>query len=130
GLSDATTYNVRVRSAIMGNYGGYGNSCQITTPNSSIVTSLKPEYCGMIYSSISNKMACYAVTNAEDYAFEFTPVGGGTALVDTNISTSPSTLLNRIIGIQNSTTYNVRVRARLSGVYQDFGASCQITTPS
>lgn len=130
GLIDNTNYNVKVRAKVGGVFGSYGSSCQITTPSSSMITSIKTNYCGLIYPSMSSLIACYSIVGAEDYEFEFTPVGGGTALVDTNISTSPSTLLNRIIGIQNSTTYNVRVRARLSGVYQAFGASCQITTPS
>lgn len=129
GLVDNTSYNVRVRAKVSGSFGSYGPSCQITTPTMGL-TSLKPEYCGVVYASMSAKIACYAVTGAEDYEFEFTPVGGGTPLLDTNISTSPSTLLNRIIGIQPSTAYNVRVRAKLSGVYQAFGSSCQITTPS
>jgi len=130
GLVDNTIYNIRVRARVGGVLGSFANTCQITTPGSANITMLKPEYCGLTYATMSSKIACYAVVNAEDYEFEFTPVGGGTALVDTNISTSPSTLLNRIIGIQNSTTYNVRVRSRLSGVYQAFGSSCQITTPS
>ncbi len=130
GLIDNTSYNVRVRAKVSGVFGSYGSSCQITTPSSSVITSLKSSYCGVTYTSMSNKLACYTVTGAEDYEFEFTPVGGGSPLLDTNISTSPSILLNMMTGIQVSTTYDVRVRAKLSGVYQAFGPSCQITTPS
>ncbi|MBI2279402.1 MAG: PKD domain-containing protein [Bacteroidetes bacterium] len=130
GLIDNTSYNVRVRAKVSGVFGTYGASCQITTPSSSVITSLKSIYCGVTYTSMSNKLACYAVTDAEDYEFEFIPVGGGTPLLDTNISTSPSILLNMMPGIQVSTTYDVRVRAKLSGVYGSFGSSCQVTTPS
>ena len=130
GLIDNTSYNVRVRAKVSGVFGSYGFSCQITTPSSSVITSLKSIYCGVTYTSMSNKIACYTVTGAEDYEFEFIPVGGGTPLLDTNISTSPSILLNMMPGIQVSTTYDVRVRAKLSGVYGSFGSSCQVTTPS
>lgn len=130
GLLDNTTYNVRVRAKVGGTFGSYGNSCQITTPSSSNTTSLKTSYCGVTYTSMSAKLACYSVLDAEDYEWEFTPVGGGTVLLDTTISTSPSILINFIPGIQEGVSYDVRIRPRLSGVYGSFGSSCEITTPS
>ena len=130
GLQDNTTYSVRVRAFVGGSYGPYGTSCQITTPLSSITTSVKSNYCNnYVFSSMSDVLPCYSVSNAQDYEWEFTPSLGGTPILFNRGTTSSSILLNMVPGLALSTSYNVRVRPMLNNVFGTFGSICEISTP-
>ena len=128
GLSDGTTYNVRVRAKVGGAFGSYGISRQITTPGSSTQTQIKPVYCGTTYINYADLLVCYPVSNAQEYDFRFTPVGGGAD--GSYIGGSNSILLSWATGLLDGTTYNVSVRVKVGGSYGGYGSSCQITTPS
>jgi PKD repeat protein len=128
GLIDNTTYNVRVRAKVSGVFGSYGITKQIKTPPASSSTAIISTYCGKIYLSYSEQLNAYPVTNASEYEFEFTPVGGGSVV--NYVRTGSSILLSWVTGLIDNTTYNVRVRAKVGGVFGNYGSSCQIKTPS
>ncbi|MGE0561485.1 MAG: PKD domain-containing protein, partial [Flavobacteriales bacterium] len=129
GLIDNTTYNVRVRAKVGGVFGSYGISKKITTPSANTSTSIMLTYCGKVYSTYSEQLNAYSVANATEYEFEFTPTGGG-SVVNFVHTGNHSILLSWAVGLVNNTTYNVRVRAKVGGVFGNYGSSCQITTPS
>ncbi|MGE0561486.1 MAG: T9SS type A sorting domain-containing protein, partial [Flavobacteriales bacterium] len=55
---------------------------------------------------------------------------GGGSVVNFVHTGNHSILLSWAVGLVNNTTYNVRVRAKVGGVFGNYGSSCQITTPS
>ena len=130
GIQLNTTYDVRVRAKINGVYTPYGNVCQITTPSTPITTQLRSSDCGIIMSSYSNYITCDYISNATEYEYEF--VNTGLSYTQTYLRTNPNyrfVYVNNVPGIQLSTTYDVRVRAKVNGVFTQYGTICQITTP-
>jgi len=130
GLSDNTTYNVRVRAKVANVFGPYGNSCQITTPSPSGTTQLETNYCNKTYNSYNEFIKFYPVTNAQDYELELTPIPSGPVINYVRGQAKASARLSKITGLQNSTTYSVKVRAKVANVFGPYGNSCQITTPA
>ena len=128
GLQDNTTYNVRVRAKVGGVFGSFGIVRQLTTPTSSTATSLLPVY-AKTYQSYSEKVACYSVSGATEYEYEFTPTLGGSPIYYNRGIADNSLLLGWVNGLQNSITYDVRVRAKVGGVFGSFGIVRQLTTP-
>ena len=130
GIQLNTTYDVRVRAKINGVYTSYGSVCQITIPSNPITTQLRSSDCGIIMSSYSNYITCDYVANATEYEYEF--VNTGLSYTQTYLRTNPNyrfVYVNNVPGIQLSTTYDVRVRAKVNGVFTQYGTICQITTP-
>ncbi|KJS06054.1 MAG: hypothetical protein VR77_06625, partial [Flavobacteriales bacterium BRH_c54] len=130
GIQLNTTYDVRVRAKINAVYTSYGSVCQITTPSNPITTQLRSSDCGIIMSSYSNYITCDYVANATEYEYEF--VNTGLSYTQTYLRTNPNyrfVYVNNVPGIQLSTTYDVRVRAKVNGVFTQYGTICQITTP-
>lgn len=109
-----TQYNVKVRAAIAGVAGVYGNNCVIGlftdrsvvgVPNTQITTA----YCGKTNLALTGSIACTAVTGAGSYEWEFRNQQN-TLVVATKITTSTSLNLSSVAGLQWNTQYNVRVR--------------------
>ena len=81
-------------------------------------------------SSYSNYITCDYISNATEYEYEF--VNTGLSYTQTYLRTNPNyrfVYVNNVPGIQLSTTYDVRVRAKVNGVFTQYGTICQITTP-
>jgi PKD repeat protein len=130
GILDNTTYDVRVRAKIGGTYTSYGSVCQITTP-AGLTTKLRSSDCGIVMTSYSNFITCDQVANATEYEYEF--VNGGLGYNETYIRSNPTyrfLYVDSMPGIQLGRTYDVRVRAKVGGVYTSYGSVCQVTTPS
>lgn len=129
GLIDGTKYDVRVRVKISGAFGSYGPIRQLTTPGTTTTTSVNSIYCNQTYASYADKIACYPVTNATDYEFEFVPQPSGPT-VNYVTGGNNSFLLGAASSLTDNTTYNVRVRSKISGSFGPYGTTCQITTPA
>ena len=84
--------------------------------------------CDIVLSSLAQQLDSDPVQFATSYEYRLTPVGGGTSL----IYTYPvyRLQLSWVTGIQSSTTYDVDIRVNKDGIWSDYGASCQVTTPS
>lgn len=126
GLQGSVTYDVRVRAKVGGNWGVFGTVCQITTTVAS--TKVRTADCGTTLSSMSQLIYCDAVSSAVDYEWEW--VNGGTTFTRQRGNNSNNFNPSWITGLQNFTTYNVRVRAKVGGSWGSFGTVCQITTVS
>ncbi len=130
GIQNGTTYDVRVRAKVGGVWSNYGPVCQLTTPGSSITTQLRSSDCGLVMPSYANYITCDYVFTATEYEYEF--VNTSLAYNQTYLRTNPTyrfAYVNNVPGIQLNTTYDVRVRAKIGGVFTNYGAVCQITTP-
>jgi PKD repeat protein len=90
-------------------------------------TKLRTADCGKQNLALNAALVCDIVSGASNYDFEFTNLS--TNVVSVKTTTSNSVSLSSIIpAIQFGTQYNVRVRAKLSGVYGIYGAICNIGT--
>src|SRR5690606_32977639 len=91
-------------------------------------TQIKANVCGTtlarIYSSIS---AIVNTTNVTQYRFEITAPDNSVQTISTSASHFQLTDLDQY---EYGTTYSVRVGMEVNGVWQGYGASCNVTTPS
>ena len=111
----------------------YSASSSIVTNNLStfqvpIVTTIKSNQCGTTLSQIySSILAETVAANVTLYTFEVTDPN---SVVQT-ISTSDFYFqLTDLADYQYNTTYSVRVGLHVDGVFQGFGRSCNVSTPT
>jgi alpha-tubulin suppressor-like RCC1 family protein len=98
------------------------NNCS-GVPTTQLTTTL----CGIQNLALNAAIACTAVAGATNYDFEFTNLTTNAVGVKTVTSTSVS-LSSVTPAMQFGTQYNVRVRAKVGGVYGSYGAVCVIGT--
>ncbi len=138
------SYDVQVRSLVgktganfgsrPGEWGPYGTTCKLDLTAASPTTSLTN--CGGInLTSLNDQIFATPVAGATNYQYELTGPGGyfNTAYRNngnndfrlTWIPTSPAPG-----GVSYATTYSVRVRAYVGGVWLNYGTACNVTTPA
>lgn len=130
-LQSATTYQVRARAKIGGVWGTYGPSCDVTTPPAAL-PQLQSTYCNITLTSLSTYVHTVPIYGAQRYAYEITD-GAGFSTLAFSYWASPSSTwmaLSTVPGIQPNTTYHIRVMAKINGVWNGYGPSCDITTPA
>ncbi len=125
GMQYGSSYNVRVRAKVNNAWGNFGNICTITiSPSSTVLTVTQ---CGKTIPNLSTTFICNAVAGAQDYEWEFTNASLGYATITARGAAVNSINRLSIPGLRYGTTYNVRVRAKVGGVYGNFGPSCTLT---
>ena len=127
GLQYGLTYQVAVQPQIAGVWLGYGTSCALTfasLPGTQVQTS----DCGTTVSSLTQNIYCDPISGASEYEWRF--VNGGTTLTRIRTNGFTNMQLVWVNGLQYGTTYQVSVRARVSGVWGNFGTACAISTPT
>ena len=105
------------------------NSLTMTVNNCSGVpnTQLRAADCGKQNLALNAALLCDAVTGATNYDFEFTNLT--TLAVGVKTTTANSVGLSSVTpAIQFGTQYNVRVRAKVAGVWGNYGNICNIGT--
>jgi len=124
------TYTIRVAALVNGVYGDYGASCSVATPvlaTSSVpTTQIHPAFCGATLTALDTKIPAAPVSAATGYRFEIT-TGGVTTVYDSAVYNFK--LSQAGVVVTNGTTYAIRVAVKINGVYGNYGASCNITTP-
>ena len=127
-----TTYNVEVDYKVGGIWqDDWGTLCTVTTPSPTV--ELTSTYCNSTLSAVGSNF--YWTTNgAEEYRVRITE-GVDTWIYEAGLTSggSPKTYTNLVtagVSTSLSTTYNVEVDYKVSGVWQgDWGAVCTVTTP-
>jgi len=127
GLIFGNTYNVRVRAKIAGSWGSYGNTCTITLSGSIPTTQMAASQCGLSVSDLTGSFYCNQVLGAQDYEWEFTNSGLGYSYTTNRGIGVPDIAKFYILGLQYGQTYNVRVKAKVGGVWGSYGSPCTIT---
>ena len=136
------TYDVQVRALVgktgpaQGNlpgvFGTFGPVCTVQLAGSP-QTQLQGGSCGAMLFNLSDQIFCIPVTGASDYQYEIVNTAiGFSATVNRNSSATDYRLTwlpASTGGIRYATTYDVRVRAKVGGVFLTFGPICQVTTP-
>ena len=125
------TYDVQVRAKVNNVWGEYGTSCPLTL---AINTSkLRNDFCNTNTSNKSLIIYCDGVSGAEDYEFNFTNTTTLAVTSRTTLSVFPTAgyrnylRLYYVPGINWGTTYEVRIRVKLKGVWSNYGSVCTIT---
>ncbi len=131
----ATTASITVNSA--GTYTVVHTNANNCSASASIVisntlnciptTQLTNTFCAIQNLALNAAIACTAVAGATNYDFEFTNLTTNAVGVKTVTSTNVS-LSSVTPALQFGTQYNVRVRAKVGGVYGNYGAVCVIGT--
>jgi len=129
------TYNSRyqIEVAIRANnvWQAYGATCYVNTPNP--VSTIGAQ-CGTTLTSLNQWINATAVANVTAYRFRVTQLDGALQPVGTpQLTTQPLNKFNmtQLAGILYATTYRVEVALRnTDGVYLDYNAPCNITTPN
>jgi len=88
---------------------------------------LNDTYCNASGFVLSDFIACIGVENAEAYRWELTEAGENSLPEYTRIGNKYLRLL-WVSGIELGTTYEVRVKARVGGIWGEYGDVCTITT--
>ncbi len=106
-----------------------GNGCAIiNTLNLTIGTNVAPTQCGSTLSTINQQIYANLVPNAQAYRFRVTD------LTTNQVQTIDRALrvfsLNQLASFNFACTYSVEVAARVGGVWQAYGVSCNVTTPT
>lgn len=129
------TYNSRyqIEVAIRANnvWQAYGATCYVNTPNP--VSTIGTQ-CGTTLSTLNQSINATAVPNVTGYRFRVTQLDGALQPVGTpQITTQSLNKFNmtQLSGILYATTYRIEVALRnTDGVYLDYNAQCNITTPN
>lgn len=132
GVTTGVTYDIRVKARVGTCWGDYSTVCQVTTPANIGTTTLSAAYCGITLGAVNDYFYIDGVSSATNYSYE---ISDGASFLDTVYSLSGYASatwysLAFVNGIDYATTYDVRVRAKVGGVWGDFGAACQLTTPA
>lgn len=121
-----TTYSIRATALFNGNWLAYGSACNVTTPNSNLVTNIIASQCGITMPTTSIDIFANEVFGSTAYRFEVTN-GATVRFVD---SPTRNFRLNQLTGVVDfGTTYSIRVAVKFGGVWQAYGPSCTITLP-
>jgi hypothetical protein len=91
------------------------------------LTQLIVSDCGKINVPLNGALSCAPVSGATNYDFEITNTSNNTVAVKTT-SGNALALSTLTPALQFSTTYSIRVRAKVGGVYGLYGQPCNITT--
>lgn len=125
-VTSAGTYTLTVSNA---------NNCSATTSVTTTTgtscgptTQLRTADCGKVNFAINASIIADAVAGATHYDFEFTNLSNNVITVKT-VATNNYVLFSTITpAITYGTQYNVRVRAKVGGVYGSYGSVCIIGT--
>jgi hypothetical protein len=127
----STSYSIRIAVKIEGNWGEFGPSCNVTTPAllpaNIPTTKVMASYCGTTLAFLASKIPADVIYGAEGYRFEVTK-SGTTVTFDSSVYNFK--LSQTSLGATEGATYTIRVAAKVSGVYGNYGASCIVRTPS
>lgn len=126
----AIDYDVRVRAQVSGVWGEYGHTCTLTAPAQPDATNLRSIDCGITVQQLSTAFYAKVIPNAEDYEFEFTNTST-MAVTELTTGSSSNEMSLSTAGLNTyGVTYDVRVRAQVTGVWGEYGTICQITSPA
>ena len=129
-ISYGTTYSIKVAAKLGGNWGPYGTSCNVSTPaivssNSVPTTKLRASQCGSTLAGIGSPIHSELVYGAEAYRFELT---NGATVTEVDSPIYYFFLTNTAIATYG-TTFSVKTKAKIAGVWGEYGVACSISTP-
>jgi hypothetical protein len=119
-----TTYQVRVRAYVYGNWEDWSAYCNITTPKSKV----KDNFCGQTVASLNTFLSIYPVANAINYEYE--AFDGTNTLTFQKGNGELTFRMSLFPAAQNNKSYQVRVRPYVNNVWGNWSDYCEINTPT
>jgi hypothetical protein len=120
-----TTYEISVAAQVSGVWGDYGTVCSVTTPSNVPSSKLRDQFCNTTLSNFNSNI--YADIVVEATAYKFKVVNG---MNEQEIERTDSRFsMSFVTGIMPGMTYQVSVAVEFNGVWGDYGAVCNVTTP-
>ena len=130
-LQFGLTYSVTVRAYLNGQWIPYGDICYLTLSVS--LTKLRDDFCGAT-GTTSTLIYCDQVLNVQEYEFWFARTGFSSTRTTSSVwPTVPTRNYMRVYqvpGVIKGYTYDVRIRAKVGGVWGDYGTTCQFIIPA
>ncbi len=99
----------------------------ITVNSCSFQTQLTPAFCGASNMYLNQSISAVTVSGATNYEFWFVNSGLGFNQSRVKGNSIPTMPLGWITGLQYGNTYQVQVRAFVSGVWQAYGTVCNVS---
>lgn len=130
GIQYGKTYEVRVRANVGGEWGNFGDVCQISLVYPIPTTKVRFADCGITLNSLTQNIFCDAVAGATDYQWEISNAELNFIYLYNRNSSNTSFQFGWVPGIQNQTIYDVRIRAKVAGEWAEYGFVCHISTPN
>ena len=127
GITNGTTYAVRVRAFVAGVWGDFATACDISSPAGGVpTTQLLPASCNVTANSLSFWIYCAPVNGATDYEFRFTDQVTGDSFTRLRGGPQPSMNLIVVPGLSFGSTYDVDVRAIQSSTAGNYAVACPV----
>ncbi|MFK8037019.1 MAG: T9SS type A sorting domain-containing protein [Crocinitomicaceae bacterium] len=131
GLTDPnTTYRVRVKAEVAGDFGIYGTSCFVHSPQTIPTPELNAMSCNATLTSFSETFRSIVVPGATEYTFEFTDITNPGSPAIEYIRPNHQAKLITFGLLTENIVYNVRVKAQVAGAYGNYGNVCTLTSPA
>ena len=132
GIQYGRTYNIRISAFAGGAWQPYGNSCTVTTPANAAIptTQFSAGSCNITLNTLNQNLNFPLVSGATNYRFEIINAAQSFSVVNVRNNTVNYFSLSWISGIQYNRVYDIRISAFVNGVWQPYGNTCSITTPS
>jgi hypothetical protein len=131
GIQAGSTYEIKIKAEIGGSWADYGDVCLVSTPSAGNLptTKLKDADCGSTVSSLGSAIYCNPIVGATNYEWNIVNVGQGLNHTERSGSSNNSYRLSWVPGLQVNSTYEIKVKAYISGSWADYGDVCTVTTP-
>ncbi|OYU85435.1 MAG: hypothetical protein CFE24_01750 [Flavobacterium sp. BFFFF2] len=129
GAAYGVTYTIRAASNFNNVWSAYGASCNVTTP-STPTSRIDSSVCGTTLASLWTTLYAsqLAGITVQSYRFEVTNLSTN-AVVTYDSTVSNFSLMLITGGAKFATSYAIRVAVKVSGTWQQYGASCTVNTP-
>ncbi len=120
-------YDVQIRIKMGGTWGNYGAVCQVSAPSSIPTTQLRALDCGITVSKFNQYLFAIPVLGAQSYQFLYTNTA--TSQQFTKIRPNYVNSLYWGNALEIGATYDVQIRIMMDGIWGNYGATCQVSTP-
>jgi hypothetical protein len=132
GTQYGSTYAIRVSAYVAGAWRPWGPACNVTSSSTIPTTNFSAGSCGITLGSLDQTLNFDEVSGATNYRFEITSASQPLNVVNVRNNTVLNFKMSWItnLGVQYNQTYDVKIGAMVNGVWQPYGAACQITTPA
>lgn len=127
GIANSTTYTIRVKASIGGTWGEWGPPCEITTPT---LPTSRLKNCNTVLANMSQYYYAQVVPGAQRYQFMYVDTATSDTLYGFSWSCNGCNFTAAsFAGLNFSTNYQVQVRAKVGGVWGNYGIICWLSTP-
>ncbi|HRG18966.1 MAG TPA: T9SS type A sorting domain-containing protein [Flavobacterium lutivivi] len=123
----ASAYDVNANPVFLDNFIPYID-IRFQAPNTTPTTTIQNSVCGTTIPTLGSLVSAVSVNGATSYMFEVTDTTTG--LVQTITRNVPNFQLSSLADYQYSTTYNIRVKVLVNGVWGNYGTACSVLTPN